>query len=643
MILRLSKVVICLITMSNSWVTSDTKILHEYSKLITNYISNVVENAAGKTQCASDLKSLAHDLMNMKRWALDMVDASGKVSSGILAGNIYMTGSFDQCLEITESKNDTMINGQYCTVSITTSKQNSGPFDFLLSTATVAEFLGIRLNPKTSNFLNTIKLHYGICIPHSCSIGNLQNIWDYIEHSFRVPAHVDFQDMMCRMKGKYVEPYFIDKYIIMIFMLYIFMLVVCTWYDLTIHKPNEEINGNYIVAFSLYTNAKKLFSSKCSDQENSDNNLKSISGLKVLCMMWIIFGHRAVLNFFSGSTNPVYIHQLKNRPEFSFVISASYAVDTFLFMSGLLLCYGVFKNQELLKKRKQFPVIYMYIYRIMRLSPALIATVLFYTSVFKKLSDGPGWPLYSRKLSGSCAKNWWATLLFVSNYLEITQQCIEQSWYIAVESQVFLISPILLIYFLKTPWKTSLLCIGICILSGLYAFVITVQNELGAIYLEGSKEYLENIYGSTLVRMPPYFMGLVFGFLLHKYQTIKIPTFTNVFLWISTFTAFVSLILLHQVFTRNDDYDPIRAGLFNSCARQAWALVTGSIVFLCCTGHGGKLNEWLSLPIFQVLVKLSYSVYLTQMIVIVYFIGSKQHSDYFSYMKLPSKKQQEIN
>nr|XP_023022340.1 nose resistant to fluoxetine protein 6-like [Leptinotarsa decemlineata] len=558
MILRLSKVVICLITMSNSWVTSDTKILHEYSKLITNYISNVVENAAGKTQCASDLKSLAHDLMNMKRWALDMVDASGKVSSGILAGNIYMTGSFDQCLEITESKNDTMINGQYCTVSITTSKQNSGPFDFLLSTATVAEFLGIRLNPKTSNFLNTIKLHYGICIPHSCSIGNLQNIWDYIEHSFRVPAHVDFQDMMCRMKGKYVEPYFIDKYIIMIFMLYIFMLVVCTWYDLTIHKPNEDEDF-------------------------------------ILC---------------SGTVLKFIESQLKNRPEFSFVISASYAVDTFLFMSGLLLCYGVFKNQELLKKRKQFPVIYMYIYRIMRLSPALIATVFFYTSVFKKLSDGPGWPLYSRKLSGSCAKNWWATLLFVSNYLEITQQCIEQSWYIALESQVFLVSPILLIYFLKTPWKTSLLCIGICVLSGLYAFVITVQNELGAIYLEHNFKILSNLTNQFIFQ------------------------FTNVFLWISTFTAFVSLILLHQVFTRNDDYDPIRAGLFNSCARQAWALVTGSIVFLCCTGHGGKLNEWLSLPIFQVLVKLSYSVYLTQMIVIVYFIGSKQHSDYFSYMKL---------
>nr|XP_023019748.1 O-acyltransferase like protein-like [Leptinotarsa decemlineata] len=183
------------------------------------------------------------------------------------------------------------------------------------------------------------------------------------------------------------------------------------------------------------------------------------------------------------------------------------------------------------------------------------------------------------------------------------------------------------------PWRTSSMCIVACIISALYAFVITVQNELGATYIEGNQAYLERIYGSTFVRMPPYLIGLIFGFLLYKYQKIKIPMVTNLFLWISTFAAYCALIAVHQVFTGNN-YDSVRAGLFNSCARPAWALVTGSVVFLCSTGHGGKLNEWLSLPVFQVLVKLSYSVYLVQMIVILFFTGSKRHSDHFNYPKL---------
>ncbi|XP_074037523.1 nose resistant to fluoxetine protein 6 isoform X2 [Leptinotarsa decemlineata] len=633
MILQLPKIVICLVIISNLHVTSSKNIFHGYSKYITNYISNLVENAVGKTQCASDLKSLAHDLINMERWALEMVDSSGKVASGILAGHIYMTGNFDQCLEIREQKNDTLINGQYCTVTLTHSKTNSGPFDFLLNTAAVAEFLGITLNSQSKTFLKVIRLHYGICIPHSCSIGNLQSIWDYIEHTFKAPIHVNFQDMMCRVKGKEVEPYFFDKYIIAIFVVYFILLVVCTWYDLTIHQQNDENTDNYIVAFSLYTNAKKLFTSKTGSQDKSVNNLKSINGIKVLSMLWVIMGHRCIMNFFSGATNTVYAHQLKERIEFLFIISASYAVDTFLFLSGFLLSYGIFKNQELLKKRKQFPVIPMYIYRFLRLSPALIATILFYVSVFKKMNDGPGWPLYSRKLAGSCALNWWATLLFISNYLDISHQCVEQAWYLAVDSQLFFISPIILIYFLKMPWRTSSMCIVACIISALYAFVITVQNELGATYIEGNQAYLERIYGSTFVRMPPYLIGLIFGFLLYKYQKIKIPMVTNLFLWISTFAACCALIAVHQVFTGNN-YDSVRAGLFNSCARPAWALVTGSVVFLCSTGHGGKLNEWLSLPVFQVLVKLSYSVYLVQMIVILFFTGSKRHSDHFNYPKL---------
>ncbi|KAJ8943188.1 hypothetical protein NQ314_009811 [Rhamnusium bicolor] len=44
----------------------------------------------------------------------------------------------------------------------------------------------------------------------------------------------------------------------------------------------------------------------------------------------------------------------------------------------------------------------------------------------------------------------------------------------------------------------------------------------------------------------------------------------------------------------------------------------------------GMVNQFLSLPIFQVLSKLSYSMYLVHLGVLLYFVGGKKHIGYFS-------------
>lgn len=60
-----------------------------------------------------------------------MVDAWGKVPSGILAGNLYELGNFDQCLSIEQSVvNAGRIRGQYCLagliVNVTNVAEQSG-------------------------------------------------------------------------------------------------------------------------------------------------------------------------------------------------------------------------------------------------------------------------------------------------------------------------------------------------------------------------------------------------------------------------------------------------------------------------------------------------------------------------------------
>ncbi|KAG5865625.1 hypothetical protein JTB14_005030, partial [Gonioctena quinquepunctata] len=565
------------------------------------------------------------------------VDASAKINSGILLGHINMNGNYDQCIDISENRqNDTVINGQYCTVFVTKSTKHPSQFDVIWDVKTITEYAGIEVNPKVFGVLkNIFKVTYGICIPDSCSLGNLQELWDYLEVTFRLPIHFHFQDVMCSSKGKEVEAYVVDKYIIWGFAAYIILLIICTCYDLLIHQQLEGEQESYIVAFSIYSNMKKLFSNTGEFREETGmTNLGSISGLKVICMLWVIIGHRTFLSLMSGLTNGLYADQWRHTWEAAAVLSGSYSVDTFLCLSGLLLSYGVLKNQKLLKKRGGIPVIPLYLYRILRLSPALFATILFYISIFKKLSDGPVWSLVSRKLAGSCALTGWATMLFASNFVNFNNQCVEQSWYLAVDSQLFFLSPIILIYLQKKPWKTCLACICACIMSGIYTFIITTQNGYGALYTEGDKAFYENIYQATTVRMPAWLIGIIFGFLIYRYRDLKIPKVTNYFIWTSIVIFAFYLMFIHHFLLTAPDYNAYGAAFFNSCARQAWALATGMVVFLCSTGNGGRLNDFLSLPVFQVLVKLSYSVYLMHLAVLIYFVGSKRHSEYLTFSKV---------
>lgn len=48
-----------------------------------------------------------------------MADAWGKLPSGILSGNLYELGNFDQCLSINNFVQDAgAIKGQYCLASV---------------------------------------------------------------------------------------------------------------------------------------------------------------------------------------------------------------------------------------------------------------------------------------------------------------------------------------------------------------------------------------------------------------------------------------------------------------------------------------------------------------------------------------------
>ena len=59
----------------------------------------------------------------------------------------------------------------------------------------------------------------------------------------------------------------------------------------------------------------------------------------------------------------------------------------------------------------------MYLHRYIRLTPALIAAVLFAISVYRYMGNGPMWKSYSDVAGMNCKNYWWSLLLYVQNYV----------------------------------------------------------------------------------------------------------------------------------------------------------------------------------------------------------------------------------
>lgn len=140
----------------------------------------------------------------------------------------------------------------------------------------------------------------------------------------------------------------------------------------------------------------------------------------------------------------------------------------------------------------------LYFHRILRLTPLLAIAVLISVTLIKYAGTGPRWPIVMGLLGHHCEVNWWKTLLYVQNYVtpdamvssangsgngqvsRVVQrkrrfflmrrsyfQCFGHSWYLAVDMQLFVLSPLFvyLIYRYRTKFMyafslTIWLCVG---------------------------------------------------------------------------------------------------------------------------------------------------------------------------------------
>ncbi|CAH1800194.1 unnamed protein product [Owenia fusiformis] len=112
-------------------------------------------------QCLSDTTLYINELTSATSWAVNMFDASGKPESGILKGNIFWIGQYEQCLSVKAERNMTinnatssemehLFNGEYCKVTVGLTP------------------------PEEVPIITSIPIQLSLCLPSSCSEGDVK-------------------------------------------------------------------------------------------------------------------------------------------------------------------------------------------------------------------------------------------------------------------------------------------------------------------------------------------------------------------------------------------------------------------------------------------------------------------------------------
>ncbi|XP_017061001.2 LOW QUALITY PROTEIN: nose resistant to fluoxetine protein 6 [Drosophila ficusphila] len=567
-------------------------------------------STAEEASCLTQVRLLLKGAENKSLPALRVFDAWGKFPQGLLYGHFADMGNYESCLSL--DLNKSLGNG----ITITAGAKyclSHMQFESLLLEAAGADALTLSI---------------GTCIPATCSAEQL-NRWlqGHLQEMFgQNPTEALLvQEQDCALAHR--EPLGgLDWFAICVLILLCAVVLLATILDY------NEVSVNYLCTFSLVKSLPQLLKTTNSP---SPRVIPCLNGIRCLTIIWIILGHGYMFLLLAPNINAYDIVAWAQTP-FSMVMqSGSTSVDTFFLLSGLLLVLTSLRELDRTKGRLNVPL--MYLHRLVRLTPVLFLAILIFMTIFKRLDSGPLW----NQFTGStelCKDSWWATLLYVQNYAAPGRMCLGHTWYLAVDMQLYIISPLLLI----ALYKWGKMAVGgivllICLLFGC-VFSIVMLNNLQVFdrhgNLGGDSTEMRMIYYPTHARATPWLIGLLFGYFLHHQggRKTRLPKLVALLLWILSLSLFATVIFAVYPFTQEgvEPITPLAGAFYLCCSRIAWPLALCWIIWACQNGLAPIINDLLSWSFWQPISKLSYCLYIWHLLVETVHIGRTKTSLHFS-------------
>ncbi|SPP88232.1 nose resistant to fluoxetine protein 6 [Drosophila guanche] len=554
-------------------------------------------------QCYAEFAQLTAGLVSGSLWAYRMIDSWGSVPAGILVGHFKDLGNYDECINIQQAVTSNYnVNGKYCLAQL--------PLQQLLGIAGPMEML---------------KIQTAVCFPASCSAANMDTLLLRLLNQL---IGVDLNAELSFVKESTCKTADRESYdgltIFTIVLLSVFGTAVglATLYDYFLCEDQEKLPA-ILRIFSARYHSRGLF--RVSNNSNP-NVVHCLHGLRGMSLIWVCFGHNYLVSISMPNINLLDVYKWAKSPFMMVINEGVFAVDTFFFISGMLVSMVALRSIEKAKGKLNIPL--MYLHRYLRLTPVVAVSILVYLKVLPLLGDGPLFGKWNFDNYDSCNENWYWTLLYVQNYAA-DRICLAQTWYLAIDMQLYIIAPLLLIIVFKWGTKGAAFVLLLTLLLAAYLFSIMVIKDLSII--SGGDMGLSQ---KTHNRTSGWLVGFLFGYYLHTIRGKSIKL-SRPSVWIGWL---ICLALLFTCIFAMYPYGPAKSksisilseAFYVSLSRIAWPLGLSWVVFACMQGYGGLANSFLSSPLWQPLSKLSYCIYMYHLLIQNLNAGRTRVNTYFS-------------
>ncbi|GBM80809.1 Nose resistant to fluoxetine protein 6 [Araneus ventricosus] len=609
----------------------DRKFIDEVEYFFPRSINTILpdllaEDASDK--CLLDLQYVFESLQSSESWALKMVDSFGKPSSGILLGNVRWLGEYNECRGVyAPPKENTGVgdfHGKYCTLQVLL---QLGNMSLPLSTA--------------------------VCLPDSCSLNGttfgsiIKNFSSILKRYVSLPAFDERIDsvfnnatLTCKATSRRLTAGAIAVILllsIIALLAVIGSLMTAYEYFMAADVPKDSLCGKNLTAllekckpffncFCLFTNGEKILNTS-----SAEGQLPCLHGIRFFSMCWVILCHTYLATFSSNLRNPLEAQEMVDHWTFQIILNGFFSVDTFFLLSGFLVAYLFFKQAD--KLDGKFPWLLFYVHRYIRLTPVYLVVMLLVTFIKPFLGSGPLWP--DSDIDENCKANWWWNLLYINNFVSSDKQCTGWAWYLALDMQFHVITPLFLITLWKWPkigYSVAGLFLGIQFITN---FAITFHYNLISglakavdqggsfdVIMNRMTDYFDLIYHKPYNRIGPYLVGLVLAYYLctRKDKPIKLNPLALSAGWlVALITLFTcQFVLYHENFSR------VGTSFYNALTHVGFASGVAWIIFVCVIGQGGAVNSILSWHLWLPFSRLSYCAYLFHPIIHqTYFMSTR--------------------
>ncbi|KAJ6640290.1 Nose resistant to fluoxetine protein 6, partial [Pseudolycoriella hygida] len=617
-----------------------------------------------------------------KLWALQMMDASAKLPSGLLRGNANQLGDFDLCTGIrtkVKIKDDktVKIKGKYCLANIDIV---AGDEQLKMSIHLVQgrNFLRSRLEDPSHFLPRYSTLKWALCIPNGCSNENaLQILNDFIRpfNSTGVKIFAEIDENSCYVRSNKSWLHILSENwqiaaTVGYFVLFISLAIGASLNDywstlkldilfapdkkkdianddtdvLSEHTSADEKEENiescakgitrFLMEFSIKRTSKTLFSF---DEEKSDNTFSCIDGLKGLATIPLFLSLKLLTFGHLPFTNKAQLTKILNSPLSVFLRAAFLFMDVFLLVSGF---YAGYKFSKELNDYKSIAWFRRAVARFIRLFPSLVAAISFSAWILPYIGSGPQWGPLIEQNSELCQQNLWKNIFFLQNFFPAHEQCSPHLQQICIEFQLFLLAP-LLVYLME---KNSI--VGVGLFAALSAFSVgmryssALSERLSFVVFQGMKlsqfyRTLDISFNSTLQRSTSYLIGLVLGVLIFGLNDVrlevKVPRGIIVMGWLTCAWGLIWCFWTPSILSSKDYvYEPQDAAVYAAWAPLVWSLALSWIIFVIFIENGKLLSRILNARPLVLLSRISYQIFFVQFLVLFYFTASVKNVDTFT-------------